>query len=938
MKKLLTHIGLNDFISLSIRKQSKPKSDDLIVDASRFTDYSVKKIYSGRIPDDFLERIDDLPNDVPWIFFDSEFTLDCLSKSRGHKAIEEFFSVRQLWDALELTRILFPDLTAYSIENIENVIEFPFEKKHTSSEKLIVIVLYLIEGLARVDLRKLSLLVKFTEHSRSPLKILFKKIAEHNKAGAPTAFQFPKVKIPLLPSNTIGDDSADSEPDSAQPVPEKAIHTVFEHGGLLNAHFDNYEERAQQVKLALAIAAAFNQSQFVLAEAGTGTGKSLAYLVPAIYWTSQNSHAGESVVISTHTKNLQEQLFYKDIPQLRKILPIPFYAVLLKGRGNYICMKKWKTICLDPAGHLTPTEREKVLPVIFWIDRTQTGDISECSGFQHEQNMSVWNKLASESAYCQAQKCNSSDECFVKKIRDAARKAQVTVVNHSLLFSDIISENAILGDYTNLIIDEAHHVEKTAQNYLGVGLSLWSVKNFVISLYERDQLESGVLLQLKQKLTGSRLSKGESTGYSSLLAEATMACTEFWIKTQELFTQLTIEATSGRSVDFEDTSVLKTRSRENKLRYDSKNAIWKNTKDELSAFFATSAQLDDALLKLIDRMKDWKSDIFEDGDTMKDMLILKRDELKKILETAQFLSDSNDIDYVYWYELPAKERSYDIRFYGVPLNVADILKARLYEKLNTCVFSSATLSVAGNFNYYKSRSGLMELDNVKQFSVGSPFDFNDQCRIFIPSFLPDPSSADFSDASSTLIEKIILENEKGTLALFTSYAMMNKCYRDMKRRLKNRSITLLMQGQDGSRSNVTQRFFDERTSVLFGTDSFWEGVDVPGESLEILIITKLPFEVPSDPLVAAKMERVTSMGGNSFFDYSVPEAVIKFRQGFGRLIRSRSDRGIVVILDNRVISKNYGRLFLNSLPAAAQTISSESMLLKKMSDFFTSYI
>ncbi|MBL7958824.1 hypothetical protein JNL27_01155, partial [bacterium] len=410
----------------------------------------------------------------------------------------------------------------------------------------------------------------------------------------------------------------------------------------------------------------------------------------------------------------------------------------------------------------------------------------------------------------------------------------------------------------------------------------------------------------------------------------------FWVKTQELFTRLTIEATSGRSVDFDGTSALKTRSRENKVRYDSKNSTWIKAKDELSAFLGTSGQLDEALLNLTDRMKDWKSDIFEDGDTMKDMLILKRDELKKIQETAQFLSDSSDIDYVYWYELPAKERSYDIRFYGVPLNVADILKVRLYEKLHTCVFSSATLSVAGNFNYYKSRSGLMELDNVKQFSVGSPFDFNEQCRILLPSFLPDPSSSDFSDASSTLIEKIILENEKGTLALFTSYAMMNKCYRDMKRRLKNRSITLLMQGQDGSRSNVTQRFFDDRTSVLFGTDSFWEGVDVPGESLEILIITKLPFEVPSDPLVAAKMERVASMGGNSFFDYSVPEAVIKFRQGFGRLIRSRSDRGIVVILDNRVISKKYGRLFLNSLPAAAQTVASESLLLKKMSDFFTS--
>ena len=934
MKKLLTHIGFDDLVAVSVRKTIESESDTLCVDISRFTDFAVKNIYSGPIDDDLIQVFLTQSDESQWIFFDTETTLQTLKTAISDDIIDDLFSTRQVWDVSEFARILFPALVEFTFNSVVRLIEFPFEKKHTDADKIIAVYIHLIEHLARIDLRKLSLLVKFIEHTRTPLKKVFKKISEYHKTGTPVSFQFQKIKNPPLPSNILGDGYSDNDNDTAQPIQEKAIQSVFEHGGLLNAHFDSYEERPQQIKLALAIADGFNRSQFVLAEAGTGTGKSLAYLVPAIYWSSQNRHIGESVVISTHTKNLQEQLFFKDIPQLQKILPIPFRAVLLKGRSNYICMKKWKSVCMDPAGHLSPSEREKVLPIIFWADQTQTGDINECSGFQSDQNPVLWNKLASESAYCQAQKCNSSDECFVKKIRDAARKAHLTVVNHSLLFSDIVSENAILGGYTNLILDEAHHLEKTAQNYLGVELSLWAVRNFVSSLYERDQIEAGALLQIKQKSSRSRLNKSESSGLNALLADATMACTEFWIKTQELFSQLTIEGSRGRSIDFDAEPVSKNKSRENKSRYDSDTSILKHAAADADPFFETAKRLDAALLQLIHMMKDWSENVFEDSDTLRELINLKRDELRKILETYHFLSEAKDADYVYWYELPIKERSYDIRFYGVPLNIADILKAKLFEKLNTCVFSSATLSVAGNFNYYKNRTGLTELENVKQFSVGSPFDFNEQCLVLVPSFLPDPSSSDFVDASSAVIEKVILECKKGTLALFTSYAMMNKCYRDMKRRLKNRSITLLMQGQDGSRSHVTQRFFDDRTSVLFGTDSFWEGVDVPGDSLEILIITKLPFEVPSDPLVAAKMERVTATGGNSFFDYSVPEAVIKFKQGFGRLIRSRSDRGIVLILDNRVIKKQYGKLFLNSLPVSSQVIQMESILIGKITDFF----
>jgi predicted DnaQ family exonuclease/DinG family helicase len=934
LKKLLTHIGLDDFLAISVVKERSHRLDRSHIEVSRFRDFSVRPVFSGKSHSEIPDILTNESYEHPWVVFDTETTMDSMHSLYDDELAPEIFSSRQIWDVSELSKILFPVLSEYSVERLAELTGFSFEKNNTSSDKLVVVFLHLIEHLARFELKKLSLLARFTEQTHSPFRIIFKKIADYHKTGSALNFQFKKIVVSAGLSNVIGEGYSENSNDSPQPVLLQSIQSVFEHGGLLNAHFENYEERPQQIKLASAIAEAFNSSQFVLAEAGTGTGKSLAYLVPAIYWSSQNRPIGESVVISTHTKNLQEQLFYKDIPQLRKILPIPFRAVLLKGRSNYICIKKWKVICMDPAGHLSPSEREKALPILSWAELTQTGDISECTGFQAEQNIGLWNKLASESSYCQAQKCNSSDECFVKTIRDAARKAHVTVVNHSLLFSDIVSENAILGDYTNLIIDEAHHVEKTAQNYLGIELSLWTIKNFVASLYERDKFESGALLQLKQKTASSRLNKAESSGFNALLAETTLACTEFWIKTQELFVQLAVEA-SRETADFTDEFSSKNKSREQKTRYDAKSSIIKKADDQTTVFFESWKLLDQALLLLTEAMADWKQNVFEDSDTLRELLILKRDELKKIMAAFQFLSDAKDPDYVYWFERPAKERSHDIRFYAVPLNIAEILRTKLFEKLNTCVFSSATLSIAGNFSYFKSRSGLAKLENVQQFSVGSPFDFTEQCLIIVPSFLPDPSSKEFTDAGSELIEKIILEFSRGTLALFTSYAMMNKCYRDMKRRLKNRSINLLMQGQDGSRTHVTQRFFDDRSSVLFGTDSFWEGVDVPGESLEILIITKLPFEVPSDPLVAAKMERVNAQGGNSFFDYSVPEAVIKFKQGFGRLIRSRSDRGVVLILDNRVVTKAYGSLFLKSLPVEAATAGTEEVLIREMRDFFS---
>jgi predicted DnaQ family exonuclease/DinG family helicase len=843
----------------------------------------------------------------------------------------------EIWDVSALSKTFFPTLSDFSFTSVRNYLSGPDWESLSDAQALARMFLQILGHAGRMDLKDLSFLTRMTEHSHAPLKRLFRSVSKYMKDGPKVSFPFPPLVPPRLPAHIIGHSYGRVDSNSIEAIPDKVMHDVFQRGGFLNAQLENYEERPEQTKLAGAITAAFNQQQFILAEAGTGTGKSLAYLVPALYWTAQNHAFGESVVISTHTKNLQDQLFFKDIPLLEKILPISFRAVLLKGRANYLCMNKWKNIIMDPSAHLTAPEREKLIPVFLWLKETTTGDISECNGFPLDQNTSLWNKLASESAFCQAHKCNASDECFVKKIRDEARRAHVVIVNHALLFSDLISENAVLGEYHNLILDEAHHIEKTAQNYLGVEFSMWTARSFVSGLYERDQMETGTLILLRQKIASAALLPLEKTHAEKSIRAATDACLQFWIVVQNFFRSLTVALMKEKEFDMNEPIAngksFGSKSHPSKIKYNKSLRPMHKAETAMNDFFDSAAELKTVLTQMLEIMRNWKTEVFPDSDELRQLLAARVEELHHMTGTVQFLADAENDDYVYWYELPNKERSMDTRFYGVPLNIAEILNTRLYEKLNTCVFSSATLSVAGNFNYYKSRVGLDHHDRLEQFSVGSSFDFHRQCRVGVASFLPDPSHGSFNSACAEIIKSMIIRHRKGMLVLFTSYSMMTACYREVKRSCDD--VTLLLQGQDGSRTSLARQFLKDKNSVLFGTDSFWEGVDIPGASLEILIIAKLPFAVPSDPLVAAKMEQIDLRGGKSFLEYSVPEAVIKFRQGFGRLIRSKSDRGLALILDNRVLTKSYGKLFLDSLPVPSENLRSEHELMEAVEEFFT---
>ena len=722
--------------------------------------------------------------------------------------------------------------------------------------------------------------------------------------------------------NVQGDESVPSESASGAPLALEEVRAVFGEDGPFHRKMPGYELRPEQAEMAEAVANAFNEAGFLVVEAGTGTGKSMAYLIPSVMWALRN---GDRVIVSTNTKNLQEQLFFKDLPELCEAVGQPFQYTLLKGRGNYLCLNRWYSVLRQIDTYLTPEERAAALPLVIWAEETATGDISENAGFRISGGL--WNKVCSDGASCRGQGCQHYTKCFAMRVRRAALKSQVVVVNHSLLFSDLATEGAVLGDYEHLIFDEAHNIEKVAAQYLGLDLNIWRIRDLANRLYARDQIETGVLVTLRTGLASSKLNDATLSPFDTLIERLIEEVRDLWTDAFGFFENVTAEM---RIRGNEGAGYVQ------KLRFRGEDRIFDPCRDSLEAFEEGVTRAFGDLTQLIEWMGDLRSGTFEMQDELVGDLEGCRADLQKLENDLAFLTRAEDEEYVYWLELPSREGSVDTRFYVAPLDVSQHLSSQLFDRLSTCVFTSATVAINGKFRYFLDRLGLQATmgDRLQTLCVGSPFEYDRQALVCVPRFLPSPKSPSFREAVRDLIRALTEQVRRGTLVLFTSYRMLNRSYEELKEVLESEGILLLGQGVDGSRSNITEQFREDRGSVLFGTDSFWEGVDVPGDALEMLVIVKLPFAVPTEPFVEAQMERLERLGKNPFLYYSVPEAAIRFRQGFGRLIRNRADRGAVVVLDNRVLTTRYGEVFLKILPARHQAFRSEEEMIETIRRWF----
>ncbi|MEN6478662.1 MAG: helicase C-terminal domain-containing protein, partial [Anaerolineales bacterium] len=807
-------------------------------------------------------------------------------------------------DTFELATILLPGAQNYALSTLAELLGVPLAEAHRAladAQTTKQVFDGLVNRLYAWDLATIEELTRLARATGWPLLTVFRDVLQDRQAREQALLLTGRAQVHTAPPRLRREPEwPPLEPaDQLTPLDTDELAALISEDGPFASQMPNYEYRPQQVEMLRAVCEAFNIPSHLLVEAGTGTGKSLAYLLPAMRFAVQN---GRRVLISSNTINLQDQLYNKDLPDLQRILKEPFHAALLKGRTNYICLRR--LAAFRRSRQMTADDVRVLAKILAWLPQTTSGDRNELLLLGEEQN--TWSQVQSTPETCLGDRCpyNRTGDCFFYRARSRAERAHIVIINHALLLADLNMESRILPDYDYVIIDEAHHLEEQATSQFGLDVGRQDVFAFLNSLSRVEaDAPGGLLAQVPGLFRQEEVPEATRERLTRLLTDMVEQTESGEQHLYELFAVVDEfvkeHGSDGRSQNDYDQTLRLTSGLRAQPTWSAVEIAWESLAADLRPVIAGLEQV----IKLLEEpTKDTPSADREELLIELHTQLTRGQELLTGLDQLLFSPEESGI---YW--ISVARRTQEIALHSAPLHVGGLLQERLFGKKESVILTSATLRTNNNFGYIKERLGLSDLLEV---ALDSPFDYKSAVLLYVPKDIPEPNEPYYQRTVEQAIIDLVRATEGRALVLFTSNSQLQATYRASQGVLDRDGIVVFGQGIDGSRRQILESFRNTPNAVLMGTRSFWEGIDVMGEALSCLVITRLPFAVPSDPIILARAETFE----NPFDEYYLPDAILRFRQGFGRLIRSKDDYGIVVVLDKRIITKPYGVTILRSLP------------------------
>lgn len=834
---------------------------------------------------------------VPVIGHNVRFDLAFLRK---HRALIHNESI----DTYELASVLLPGAGRYNLASLVKLLGVPYQSTHRAlmdAKACYGIYQRLFELAQELPLPVLGEIVRLGESLDWDAFYTFRRALAARSRETLTARQaksgalgplFESYQERNLPPLTPGSEMTALYTDE--------VAAILEHGGLFSSVFPNYEFRTQQVEMLRAITESLNNNRHLLIEAGTGTGKSMAYLVPAALWAIQNK---TRVVISTNTINLQDQLINKDIPDLRRALGVDLRAVVVKGRSNYLCPRRLESFRRH--GPQNAEEMRVFAKILVWMQTSTSGDRVEIN-LNSPAEREIWSRLSADDDGCTTENClgRAGGSCPFFRVRQSAQSAHILIVNHALLLADIATGSRVLPEYEYLIIDEAHHIEEATTSALGFSTSQPAIEQM---LRELGGANAGGLGRLMDSLQGALL-PADYASLQNFVNQTSDNAYHFQDSVRNFFQAINdflSEQREGNSVGMyahQERILPATRTIPAWMEVE---VTWEECENPFKAML-------ESLTKILMGLGEIQEQLSEDVQETINYLNGLYRRFAELMQALNGMVFQPRQDTIYWVEISSGGKR--IALNTAPLHVGPLMQKHLWNEKSAVIMTSATLTTAGDFNYIRGR---LNAEDAYELTLGSPFDYENAAMVYIANDVPEPSDR---NGHQKALEQAIINLAQATggrmLVLFTSYDQLKRTAQSIQHLLTRANIRLYEQGDGASAHALIESFRADDRAVLLGTRAFWEGVDLPGDALQAIVIAKIPFDVPSDPIIAARSETFE----DPFTEYSLPEAILRFRQGFGRLIRTRSDRGIVAILDRRIMTKRYGKLFLSSLPEVTTRI------------------